>query len=123
MSKEEIIGFLNDMIDVLTWKRVGLLCLLASLSIALLIIFENRTFLFNKLFSDTPLEQITAPWELSDTTKAEFEKLTDSQSLLVGALVMEVNLKKNRRILKHWYSSDNNIRKQVSNIAATILTQ
>jgi hypothetical protein len=123
MSKEEVVGFLNDMIDALTWKRVGLLCLFASLLITLLITFENRTFLFNKFFSSTPLEQLSTPWEISDATKAELQKLTNSQKLLAGTLVMEVNLKKNRRILKYWYVSDPTIRQYAANTAATLLPQ
>ncbi len=122
-NKEEIIGFLNDMIDALTWGRVGLLSLLASFLITLLIVFENRTFLFNKIFSDIPLEHITVPWELSETSKTELQELINSQPLLVGTLVKEVNLKKNRRILKYWHSSDINVRYSVATTIATLLPQ
>jgi len=123
MSKEEVVGFLNDMIDALTWKRVGLLALLSSMLIVLLVAFENRNFIFNKFFSEIPIEQLTNPWELSDATKSELEKLTNSQKLLAGTLVMEVNLKKNRRILKHWYVSNTTLREYVSITAATLLPQ
>lgn len=123
MTKEEVVGFLNDMIDALTWKRVGLLSLLAACVISLLVVFENRTTLFNKIVDPLPVEAMTIPWELSDASKGELLNLTHSQPILGGVVVMEVNLKKNRSTIKFWDVKDPALRAEATKIAATILPQ
>ena len=122
MSKEEVIGFLNDMIDALTWKRVGLLSLLATCSISLVIGFENRGTIINRVF-DKPVEVAVAPWELSDTSKSALLKLSGSQPILAGVVVTEVNLKKNRRQVKYLRFKDDQFQANAVAIANTALPQ
>lgn len=122
MSKEEIVAFLSDMVDALTLKRVALLTILGAISVALMIGFENRTIIFNKMFS-APVESLTIPWEMSDESKRELTSLASSQSLVGGVLVSEVNLKKNRKITKFWYVEDAALKEQAANIIATLLPQ
>lgn len=123
IDKEDVIGFLSDMIDALTWRNVGLLALLGAALIVLLISFENRTILFNRLFESKPIEAIVAPWELSDVSKQELLKLSNSQSIIGGFLVTEVDLKKNRRITKFWYVEDPSFKDTAAKVVANLLPQ
>lgn len=122
MSKEELVAFLNDMVDALTWKRFSLLGLLGILTIVLLMVFENRTSLFNKIVDTTPIEEIGAPWVVSQETKDELTALV-KLPLIDGVFLTEVNLKKNNRITKFWHVSDSDFRQEVTNIVTNILPQ
>lgn len=122
MSKEELVAFLNDMVDALTWKRFGLLALLGLLTVGLLMVFESRNTIFNKIVNTTPVEEISAPWEVSQETKNELTALT-KLALIDGVMLTEVNLKKNRRITKFWYVGDAAFRQEAANIVSTLLPQ
>lgn len=122
MSKEEIVAFLNDMVDALTWKRAGLLTLLGSFVVALLIAFENRSTLFDRVYKQPTIEQLTYPWELSESTRTDMMNIL-AQDLVGGVLVTEVNLKKNRRTTKFWAIKDPLFKESVARVVATLLPQ
>jgi len=122
MSKEEIVAFLNDMVDALTWKRAGLLTLLGTFLVVLLMAFENRSTLFDRVYQQPTIEQLTYPWELTDNTKTDLVNLM-SQDLVGGVLVTEVNLKKNRRTTKFWSIKDPSFKENVAKTVATLLPQ
>lgn len=104
MNKDKIIEFLEDMIDTLTFRRVALLCLLATVMIALLAMFENRSLLFSKLYKNAELET-AVQWELSDVSKNELIQLTTNE-IVAAVLVTDVDLKKNRRTTKYYFVKD-----------------
>ena len=120
MSKEELVAFLNDMIDALNWRRVGLLSLLAALMVSMVIIFENRKTVFNRLFDSFPVETIPYPWNVSQDSKDELVKLT-KRPIIGGVILTEVDLKKNRRIVKFWHVVDSALRLEVANQISTML--
>lgn len=122
MPKEEIVAFLNDMVDALTWKRAGLMTLLGTFVVVLLMAFENRSTLFDRIYQQPTIEQLTYPWEITDNTKKDLMNLM-VQNLVGGVLVAEVNLKKNRRTVKFWAIKDATFRESIAKIAATILPQ
>ncbi len=122
MSKEELVAFLNDMVDALTWKRFALLTLLGLVTIGLLMVFENRTSLFNRVIDPTPVEELAIPWEVSQQSKDELTALT-KLPIIDGVLLTEVNLKKNRRITKFWHVNNPDFRLEATRIMSTLLPQ
>jgi hypothetical protein len=122
MSKEEIVAFLNDMVDALTWKRAGLLTLLGSFVVALLMAFENRSTLFDHVYQQPSVEQLTYPWELSENTRTDLVNLL-AQDIVGGVLVTEVNLKKNRRTTKFWAIKDPVFKETAARVVAGLLPQ
>lgn len=120
--KEEIVAFINDMIDALTWQRVGVFLVFTVVLVLMLVFYENRSIIITSLFSRPALEEMQKPWELSENSKQELKKLTN-QPLVAGVLVTEVNLKKNRRITKFWYVRDPVFRDTAAKIFATLLPQ
>jgi hypothetical protein len=122
MSKEEIVAFLNDMIDALTWTRAGLIFLAASMTVILLMLFENRTTLFNRFVDPVPVENIAVPWKASEETKAELAKLVQ-QDLVGGAVLTEVDLKKNRNTIRFWAVKDPVFKNEVKAVLDELLPQ
>lgn len=122
VNKEEVVAFLNDMVDALTWKRFWLLTLLGTVMIALLLVFDNRTTIFNSVFGGKSVKEIDVPWQVTQQTKTELITLTKQENI-AGVMLTEVNLKKNRRIVKFWHTRDPEFKKEVDAILATLLPQ
>jgi hypothetical protein len=120
--REDIVAFINDMIDTLTWQRVGLFLVFMVVMISMLVLYENRTAFIDSLLSRPSIDKMEAPWELSEASKAELKKLTQ-QSIVGGVLMTEVDLKKNRRVTKFWYVRDSTLRDDIARTVATLLPQ
>lgn len=110
------------MIDALTWKRAGLLFMFGTFVVLLLMLFENRTTIFNRLVDPIPVENLAIPWQVTDKTKEELTNLV-SIPQVGGVLLTEVDLKKNRRITKFWSAKDASFRQEVGQIIGTLLPQ
>lgn len=108
------------MVDALTWRRVALLTLLGAVMVGMLMVFESRTTIFNKLFGAIAVEEIDRPWDISSQSKDELVKLT-SNSLIGGVMLTEVDLKKNMRIIKYWQVRDADFRLKIANMMNTLL--
>lgn len=106
MDKDKIIAFLEEMIDALTFRRVALLALLATITISLLAVFENRNAVFATIYKQAE-EQTTISWVLSNESKNQMIALTAPEKNLVGIIILsDVDLKKNRRVPKFLYIKD-----------------
>lgn len=104
MDKEKIAIFLEDMIDALTFRRVALLALLATITISMLAVFENRSAIFAAVYK-TAEPATMVFWELSNESRNQLIGLTNNS--LVGSIsLVDVDLKKNRRMTKFIHISD-----------------
>lgn len=104
MDKEKIAAFLEGLIDSLTFTRVALLALLASIVISLLSVYENRTAIFSEFFKKARPD-VVLRWDLSNESKAQLKNLTAND--LIGAIsFVDVDLKKNRRLTKFFFLDD-----------------
>lgn len=122
VNKEEVVAFLNDMVDALTWKRFWLLTLLGTVMIALLLVFDNRTTIFNAAFGGKSVKEIDVPWQVTQQTKNELITLSKQENI-AGVMLTEVNLKKNRRIVKFWHTQNPEFKKEVDAVLSTLLPQ
>jgi hypothetical protein len=122
MTKEELVAFLSDMIDALTWQRVGLLCALGVVTVSLLVAFENRASIFNQVFGHESLKEQVIVWEVSNDSKDELKNLT-KQTFVGGVLLSEIELKKNRRITKYWHVEDAKLKQSITSLLSTLLPQ
>ena len=110
------------MIDALTWTRAGLIFLAAGMTVILLMLFENRTTLFNRFVDPVPVENIAVPWNASEETKAELATLIQ-QDIIGGVVLTEVDLKKNRSTIRFWAVRDQLFRNEVKAVLDELLPQ
>lgn len=111
------------MIDALTWKRVFLLFVLGVMLMTLLVGFENRNNIVNYMINGRTVEDLSAPWEVSDKSKDELKKLVNNQELIGTALLTEVNLKKNRKNVKYFSAQDESFRDEMTRVISSLLPQ
>lgn len=121
MDKEKIAAFLEDMIDTLTFRRVALLALLATLTITMLAVFENRSAIFAAIYKNTEPATMVK-WDLSNDSRNQLIGLTKSD--LVGSVsLVDVDLKKNRRITKFIHVTDPVVSEAIGKTLASQLPQ
>jgi hypothetical protein len=108
IPKEKVFTFIEEMIDALTFRRIALITILTTLTIILVSIFENRTALFALMYKSTISEK-TISWVVSKETQDDLRSIVDRYPLVSMAILSEVNLKKNRRTVKHIYSEDKSV--------------
>lgn len=109
-QKVALVGFVEYLIDTLTFKRVALLALLGILSLCLLFIYENRVPIIQKTMSyltSQAVAQIEPPtgWSLSSGSKASLDSLLKSGNVN-AVIVSEVDLKRNSRTVRYSNFSD-----------------
>lgn len=111
MNKEAIFAFVENLIDLLTLRRVSLLSLLSSICIVLFVMFENRAAIFATLYKSAERTALIE-WSLSNESKAEISNLTSIHPVGI-VMLSDVDLKKNRRTVKAFYARDAEIDKQL----------
>lgn len=124
MDKEKILAFIEGIIDLLSFKRVALLALLAAIGLALYVVFENRSTIVTKIVkSENVVSEPALPqWELSDLSKQSMMDLTKN-SAVVYIAIADVDLKKNRRSTKWRYVGDAVLKANIEGIVANVLPQ
>lgn len=100
-QKEAIVGFIEYLVDTLTFTRVFLIALVGILAIGLFSLFEHRGSIMNHIISipslsSTVKQEDDQAWELSEHSKASLVELT--RTLPIKFIdVTDVDLKKNSR--------------------------
>lgn len=111
VDKEQILTLAEDIIDTLTFKRVALIALLTGIALLLFSLYENRSKIVETVVTPKPepsLIEDVPQWQLSPTSRAELERLTNTTA--VGFVVVsDVDLKKNRRAAKYSFLEDKTI--------------
>lgn len=103
-QKEAIVGFVEYLVDTLTFRRVFLIALLGIMFIGLVSLLENRSSVFNFLLSSaSSISRVEDPentvWKLSEKSKQSLLSLTKSFPIKYVD-VTEVDLKQNLRIVQ-----------------------
>lgn len=123
MDKDKILAVIDELIDTLTLKRVGLITLLIAIGLALFFVFENRNTLFTKVFEHVnETEHIVSSWGLSEISKESLVNFAKSAPVAY-INVIEVDLKKNRRVLRYRYVVNETLRKNFEEKSTNILPQ
>lgn len=116
VDKEKALGFIESVLDTLTFKRVGLIALLTLLGLGILVFYENRKqvveYLINTSNGDVPkvTTQGGVPWTLSEQSKNELKKLVSSSDLVAFIGISDVDLQKNRRVLTFFHQKDSTLK-------------
>lgn len=95
----KVLTFIEEMIDVLTFKRVVLMAILILASLSLYMVWENRDSIFTLVIQPRATVQATHNWVLSDGSKTQLQDLAKSTHI-GGVLISDVDLKRNRRTVR-----------------------
>ena len=122
MSNEQLLLSIEDLIKTLSFKRVFLISLLVAISLLLFLVFNNRNILFNKAITSTAKNEIYYEWDFSKQSKDLLTTLNFFEPVIFTG-VINVDLKKNRRNVKWFFSNDSEIMDIVNIITVKTLPQ
>lgn len=111
VDKEKMLGFLEDIIDTLTFKRVLLIGLLTVIALVLNAVFENRKAIVDTFVQPKTVaaEETVTGWTLSEGSKKSLQNLALTTNVTFVSIT-DVDLKKNRRVIKYYYLDDPTIK-------------
>ena len=122
MSNEQFLASFEELISSLTFKRIFLLSLLIAISLLLFLVFENRSVLFSKALTSASSDEAIFEWKMSNNSEELLTSLASFQPVVLTG-VIDVDLKKNRRSVKWFYSRDPEVMTIVKNITSRTLPQ
>lgn len=96
MTKDEVITIISNTIENLTWNKLAMVVTVCGFAVLLAFGFENRAQIIDTLMVPAHSDAADEPWVLSPASRKELESLVDGQPLIGGALIWDVDLKKNR---------------------------
>jgi hypothetical protein len=122
LDKEKVLGFIETLIDTLTFRRVFLIALLTLITLFLNTLFENRKDIVAKFTGSKPavVEDNITNWTLSEPSKAALVNLAKTTDVTFIS-VTDVDLKKNRRVIRYYYLGDPSIKLEPSMLQALAL--
>lgn len=115
----EVLQLVQDFTDRLTVKRIFLALGAGVLITLLTFAFENRNALFHSAYSKVNQFDHPSQWEIGEQSKAQLRDLVKNEGLVSMVLVTEIDLQKNRRTPKFWYTTSKfepQIRKKVETL-------
>lgn len=123
-EKEEfdLFQWIQDFTDKLTVKRILTVLLTGFLITFLTLTFENRDLVFKTIYASITGGDQPAAWEVSRTTQDKLTELVAQSAIIKMAMVTEVDLQKNRRIVRYWHLDDQD-EQAVRLKSATLLPQ
>lgn len=113
---EKITVFLEEMIEILTFRRVALLTFLGAIGIVLFAMFEHRDALFAMAYKQVHSNNAII-WDISSDSKNDVLNLSKFGNGLVNAVsITDVDLSKNRKSLKYIVSANSEIQAKVKDL-------
>jgi hypothetical protein len=110
VDKEKLLTFVEDLLEVLNFRRVILIAFLGGIGLGMYGAFENRLSIVNWLITpQQKQEAAVAVWDLSPASKQALQTLAKSTPVSFIA-VSDVDLKKNRRAIRYYFLDDPTIK-------------
>jgi hypothetical protein len=105
-SPNEILQWIQDLADKLTVKRIFTILLTGILLTFMALVFENRDLVFQQVYATMAGRDQPATWDVSSATKEQLITLVKTSPLVKFAMITEVDLQKNRRIVRFFNLDD-----------------
>lgn len=104
-------------VRVISLKNVAIWTIAALIGIVGYTVFENRAALVSYIVNgpevDTPQ---TTNFKVSETSQSRIKQLVDNDDLINSVVVLNADLRNNRRVPIHWYSDDPSIQKSTDSL-------
>jgi hypothetical protein len=99
-SGMEWFQWVQDFTDKLTFRRILMVLFAGFLITFTTVVFENRAALFQSIYAAVTSQNETASWEISRATQDQLITLVQTSSLIKMAVILDVDLQKNRSIVR-----------------------
>jgi hypothetical protein len=115
--QEKVFELLAKIVKVISLKNILIWSLTALTAIVGYTIFENRVAITNYVVNGPENEapQIST-FTVSDTSKSRIKQLVDTDDQINGVIILNADIRNNRRVPIEWYSDDSSIQKQIDTL-------
>ena len=115
--QDRIFSLAAKVVRVISLKNVAIWTFAAVVAIIGYTLFEKRTEVVNYIVHGP---QATAPgiasFGVSETSKNRIKQIVDLDELINSIIVLNVDIRNNRRIALHWYSDDTSLQKSIDGL-------
>lgn len=115
--QDRLLSLATKIIKVISLRNVVLWTSAALVGLVGYTTFETRAAIINYIVNGPEAEVPASPgFALGETSRQRVKQLVDSDDLVSGAVVLNTDLRNNRRLPIFWYSSDIGLNKQFENL-------
>jgi len=115
--QERVLSLVAKIVRVISLKNVALWSLAGVLALVGLTAFQNRTAIVSYIINGPTVD--TAPlssFTVSAASQSRIKSLVDSDDLINAMVVLNADIRNNRRVPIHWYSDDPSAEKALDSL-------
>lgn len=115
--QDRIFSLAAKVLRVISLKNVMLWTVTALLAVTAYTVYEQRAVITNYILNgpETSLPQASS-FVVSDTSRNRIKMLTDDNELAIAVVVLNTDIRNNRRIPIYWYSDDAQVAKSLDSL-------
>lgn len=102
LAPESLLKFVQETTDALTITRLMLMFLASILATFTTLVYENRNEIFDTAVRSMTTQSIAGDFDISRESQIKLVKLVRDSNLVNFVSVSQIDLQKNRRVIKFW---------------------
>ena len=115
--QDRLVTLAAKIIQVISLKNVAIWSLAALVGLMGFTIFENRGLLINYIINGPEIDAPVAnSFLISEASRRRIKQLMESDNLINSIVVLNADIRNNRRIPIYWYSADLSIQKSLDGL-------
>ena len=113
--QDSVFSLAAKVLDVISLKKVAVWSFAAIVVLVGYTVFQNRTRIYSAITSAPVVETPTTliPFAVSVTSQDRIKQLIDTDNLISSIIVLNADLRNNRRIPIYWYADDPFIQREL----------
>ena len=120
MSLDKLFTLAVKIIRIISLENVAIWSFASLVGIVGYTAYENRVALtdrfLNSANTDVPGTETVAAWKISPTSAAKLKQLVDSNDIIAATIIVNADIRSNRRLPIHWYSAQPTIQKTLDSL-------
>jgi hypothetical protein len=115
--QDRLLSLATKIIKIISLRNVALWSSVALVGLVGYTVFETRAVIINYFVNGPEAEAPAVPsFSLGETSRLRVKSMVDGEDLVTGAVILNADLRNNRRVPIFWYSSDPGLQKQFENL-------
>lgn len=109
--QDRLFSLAEKVIRIITLRKVAIWAFAALVIVFAYTVFQNRATIINFIVKGptTEIAQNISSFSVSDVSQQRSKQLVDSDPLINGIVVLNADIRNNRRVPLYWYSDDSSV--------------
>lgn len=115
--QERVLSLAAKVIRVISLKNVAIWTLAALVGITGFTVYENRTSIVKAIVNGPGVDApALTSFAVSDTSRNRVKQIVDTDELVNSIVILNADIRNNRRVPLHWYSDDTSLQKSLDGL-------